>query len=201
MPIRIPNDLPAAETLKQENIFVMTQQRGDTQNIRPLELLLLNLMPTKVATETQLSRLLGQMFHKDIGISQCKSPFVVTTNFSYHIIADHTEFILRYQFVLQPQHLVAHLFHHHLSFIGKSLTANSKQHLRCIRSKVRSDMVSISLFLTDILHQTATEITSKHRIEHTHRQVIRVLHIHEKFPHTYTALHSILLHDYSITFF
>ena len=44
MPIRIPNDLPAAETLKQENIFVMTQQRGDTQNIRPLELLLLNLM-------------------------------------------------------------------------------------------------------------------------------------------------------------
>ena len=59
MPIRIPNDLPAAETLKQENIFVMTQQRGDTQNIRPLELLLLNLMPTKVATETQLSRLLG----------------------------------------------------------------------------------------------------------------------------------------------
>ena len=59
MPIRIPNDLPAAETLKQENIFVMTQQRGDTQNIRPLELLLLNLMPTKIATETQLTRLLG----------------------------------------------------------------------------------------------------------------------------------------------
>ena len=59
MPIRIPNDLPAAETLKQENIFVMTRERATTQDIRPLELLLLNLMPTKIATETQLTRLLG----------------------------------------------------------------------------------------------------------------------------------------------
>ena len=59
MPIRIPNDLPAAATLKQENIFVMTQTRAVTQDIRPLEIVLLNLMPTKVATETQLSRLLG----------------------------------------------------------------------------------------------------------------------------------------------
>ena len=59
MPIRIPNDLPAAETLKQENIFVMTRERATTQDIRPLELLLLNLMPTKIATETQLTRLPG----------------------------------------------------------------------------------------------------------------------------------------------
>ena len=59
MPICIPNDLPAASTLKQENIFVMTQDRATTQHIRPLEIVLLNLMPTKVATETQLSRLLG----------------------------------------------------------------------------------------------------------------------------------------------
>ena len=59
MPIRIPNDLPAAETLLQENIFVMTQNRAITQDIRPLEIVLLNLMPTKIATETQLSRLLG----------------------------------------------------------------------------------------------------------------------------------------------
>ncbi|MDD6201278.1 MAG: homoserine O-succinyltransferase [Firmicutes bacterium] len=59
MPIRIPNDLPAAETLQQENIFVMTQNRAVTQDIRPLEIVLLNLMPTKIATETQLSRLLG----------------------------------------------------------------------------------------------------------------------------------------------
>ena len=59
MPIQIPNDLPAAGTLQQENIFVMTQTRAVTQDIRPLEIVLLNLMPTKVATETQFSRLLG----------------------------------------------------------------------------------------------------------------------------------------------
>ncbi len=59
MPIRIPNDLPAAETLLQENIFVMTQHRAVTQDIRPLEIALVNLMPTKIATETQLSRVLG----------------------------------------------------------------------------------------------------------------------------------------------
>ena len=59
MPIRIPNDLPAAGTLQQENIFVMPQDRAITQDIRPLEIVLLNLMPTKIATETQLSRLLG----------------------------------------------------------------------------------------------------------------------------------------------
>ena len=59
MPIQIPNDLPAASVLQQENIFVMTQQRAETQHIRPLEIVLLNLMPTKIVTETQLSRLLG----------------------------------------------------------------------------------------------------------------------------------------------
>lgn len=59
MPIRIPNDLPATETLLGENIFVMTENRALTQDIRPLEIVLLNLMPTKIATETQLSRLLG----------------------------------------------------------------------------------------------------------------------------------------------
>ena len=60
MPIRIPNDLPAASALQQENIFVMTQDRALTQDIRPLEIVLLNLMPTKIVTETQLSRLLGK---------------------------------------------------------------------------------------------------------------------------------------------
>ncbi len=59
MPIRIPNDLPAAATLQQENIFVMPQNRALRQDIRPLEIVLLNLMPTKITTETQLTRLLG----------------------------------------------------------------------------------------------------------------------------------------------
>ena len=59
MPIQIPNDLPAAEVLHKENIFVMKQTRAETQHIRPLEIVLLNLMPTKIVTETQLSRMLG----------------------------------------------------------------------------------------------------------------------------------------------
>lgn len=59
MPIWIPNDLPAAETLQNENIFVMTQNRAVSQDIRPLEIVILNLMPTKIVTETQLTRLLG----------------------------------------------------------------------------------------------------------------------------------------------
>lgn len=59
MPIKIPNDLPATATLQSENIFVMTETRAVTQDIRPLEILILNLMPTKIDTETQFSRLLG----------------------------------------------------------------------------------------------------------------------------------------------
>ncbi|MBQ6951842.1 MAG: homoserine O-succinyltransferase [Clostridia bacterium] len=59
MPIKIPNGLPAAATLQEENIFVMTELRAASQDIRPLRIMLLNLMPTKIDTETQLSRLLG----------------------------------------------------------------------------------------------------------------------------------------------
>ena len=59
MPIKIPNGLPAAKSLADENIFVMTETRARTQDIRPLKILLVNLMPTKIDTETQLSRLLG----------------------------------------------------------------------------------------------------------------------------------------------
>ena len=59
MPIRIPNDLPAVKTLNDENIFVMTDTRATSQDIRPLKILVLNLMPKKIETETQLSRLLG----------------------------------------------------------------------------------------------------------------------------------------------
>ena len=59
MPIKIPNELPAAKTLTEENIFVMPATRAISQDIRPLQILLLNLMPTKIDTETQLSRLLG----------------------------------------------------------------------------------------------------------------------------------------------
>ena len=56
MPIKIPDSLPATQTLESENIFVMTEYRAMHQDIRPLKLLILNLMPTKVVTETQLLR-------------------------------------------------------------------------------------------------------------------------------------------------
>ena len=59
MPIKIPNELPATKTLLEENIFVITETRALTQDIRPLKILILNLMPTKIVTETQLARLLG----------------------------------------------------------------------------------------------------------------------------------------------
>ena len=59
MPIRIPDSLPATSILERENIFVMTEYRAFHQDIRPLKLLILNLMPTKIVTETQLLRKLS----------------------------------------------------------------------------------------------------------------------------------------------
>ncbi|WP_277668958.1 homoserine O-succinyltransferase [Caproiciproducens galactitolivorans] len=59
MPIKIQENLPAIEVLESENIFVMTHQRAITQDIRPLKIVILNLMPTKIETETQLLRLLS----------------------------------------------------------------------------------------------------------------------------------------------
>ena len=59
MPIKIPQNLPAAKILAKEGIFVMTDDRAYTQDIRPLRILILNLMPTKIVTETQLARVLA----------------------------------------------------------------------------------------------------------------------------------------------
>ena len=65
MPIKVPNNLPAVDTLTKENVFVMTDARAMTQDIRPLHILLLNLMPTKIDTETQLTRLLGKRLRSE----------------------------------------------------------------------------------------------------------------------------------------
>ena len=59
MPLKIADGLPAIQTLESENIFVMTENRAMHQDIRPLKIVILNLMPTKIETETQLLRLLG----------------------------------------------------------------------------------------------------------------------------------------------
>lgn len=59
MPIRIDDELPAKQNLEIENIFVMSKSRANMQDIRPLKIIILNLMPTKLETETQLLRLLS----------------------------------------------------------------------------------------------------------------------------------------------
>ena len=59
MPIKVPDDLPAVSALESENIFIITEKRAVQQDIRPLRILIVNLMPTKVDTEIQLLRLLG----------------------------------------------------------------------------------------------------------------------------------------------
>ena len=59
MPIIIPKALPAFSILNDENVFVMPKVRAETQDIRPIEIAIVNLMPTKIETETQLMRLLG----------------------------------------------------------------------------------------------------------------------------------------------
>ena len=75
MPIKIPNNLPAVNILEKENIFTMDEARAYSQDIRPLRILLLNLMPTKITTETQLLRLLGN------------SPLQVEFDFMYDILS------------------------------------------------------------------------------------------------------------------
>ena len=92
MPIKIPNELPAVKTLENENIFVMTETRAITQDIRPLKILILNLMPTKIDTETQLSRLLGNS-PLQVEIELIRTSTHVSKNTSEeHLLAFYKEF-------------------------------------------------------------------------------------------------------------
>ena len=92
MPIRIPNDLPAVKALEKENIFVMTERRAITQDIRPLKILLLNLMPKKIETETQISRLLGNSpLQVDLELIHTKSHFSRNTP-AEHLITFYKTF-------------------------------------------------------------------------------------------------------------
>ena len=86
MPIKIQSNLPAASILEKENIFVMTEKRASTQDIRPLKIAIVNLMPTKEATETQLLRLLGNTpLQIDISLVQMEK------HVSRHTSDDHLE--------------------------------------------------------------------------------------------------------------
>ena len=92
MPIKIPNELPAAKTLAEENIFVMSETRAVSQDIRPLKILLLNLMPTKVVTETQFSRLLGNTpLQVELTLMHTKSHQSKNTS-EEHLLAFYTTF-------------------------------------------------------------------------------------------------------------
>ncbi len=92
MPIKIPNELPATKVLQDENIFVMTETRALTQDIRPLKILLVNLMPTKVDTETQLSRLLGNTsLQVELTLMQMRSHYSKNTS-QDHLLAFYKYF-------------------------------------------------------------------------------------------------------------
>ncbi len=96
MPVKIPSSLPAVEILKAENIFVMDDLRASTQDIRPLKLLILNLMPLKIVTETDLLRLISKhaftnrtRFHERF---RDTSPVILHSNISIHFIKTSTKY-------------------------------------------------------------------------------------------------------------
>jgi len=92
MPIVIPENIPAYKTLEDENIFVMNENRASTQDIRPIEILILNLMPTKIETETQLSRLLANT-PLQVNLTLLKTKSHVSKNTaSSHLEAFYKEF-------------------------------------------------------------------------------------------------------------
>lgn len=92
MPIKIPKSLPARKILEEENIFVMTTERAETQDIRPLKILILNLMPKKIETETQLLRVLGNTpLQVDVELMQVSTHTSKNTDQS-HLLAFYKTF-------------------------------------------------------------------------------------------------------------
>ena len=84
MPIKVQTSLPAIEVLESENIFVMTHERAMSQDIRPLKIVILNLMPTKIETETQLLRLLGNSpLQVDVELMHMASHFSKNTSYTH----------------------------------------------------------------------------------------------------------------------
>ena len=92
MPIKIPNDLPAFKTLEEEHIFVIPAERALHQDIRALRIAIVNLMPDKIVTETQLLRLLSNTpLHVDIDLIQMSSHISKTTS-QEHMLAFYKPF-------------------------------------------------------------------------------------------------------------
>ena len=92
MPIKIPNELPAFKTLENENVFMMTEERAIHQDIRPLRIAIVNIMPTKIETETQLLRLLGNSpLQVDLELIHTKSHKSKNTS-AEHLLAFYKTF-------------------------------------------------------------------------------------------------------------
>ena len=92
MPVRIPSTLPARATLEGENVFVMGEERAAQQDIRPMRVAILNLMPTKIATETQLLRLLGNSaLQVDVTLLHTASHEAKNTD-ADHLLQHYTSF-------------------------------------------------------------------------------------------------------------
>ena len=92
MPIRIPSELPAFKTLGEENIFVMSKERAEHQDIRPLKVVILNIMPKKIETESQLMRLLSNTpLQVDVELLQMASHVSRNTS-SHHLGAFYKTF-------------------------------------------------------------------------------------------------------------
>jgi len=92
MPIKIPNKLPATKILQKENVFVMTEKRALKQDVRPLRILILNIMPTKIVTETQLMRLLSNTpLQAEIDLLRMKTHVSKNTS-EEHLQAFYKEF-------------------------------------------------------------------------------------------------------------
>lgn len=92
MPIKIPNDLPAKDILKNEKIFIMDEDRAFHQDIRPLKIAILNLMPTKEVTEVQILRLLSNS-SLQVGIVLLHPKTHISKNTSQeHLVSFHNTF-------------------------------------------------------------------------------------------------------------
>ena len=111
MPIKIPNDLPATETLRNEHVFVMHENMAFHQDIRPLKIAIMNLMPTKIITETQILRLLSNsplqveptFLHPATLLENKLHPAVLLSTFFQSMV-----FCLRSAVLYQNQNLYAH---------------------------------------------------------------------------------------------
>lgn len=138
MPIILPPNLPAVQALQDENVFVMTHERAQTQDIRPLDILIVNLMPDKIATETQLARMLAN------SPLQVRLTFLRTgTHASRHTSAEHID---AYYQTLEEVRL--------RRFDGMIVTGAPVEHLRYEEVDYWPELISLFKFSRSNVYST-----------------------------------------------